>query len=182
LLGIIPLRPIVEAVLEPVLKSLAGRRGTALDGAALGFLIGVKALQVHLRQMKNNWASVSGVGRLTLNAELVGLPKELGEFVIVHELVHQLAPNHDKVFESNPLEPSKPNHDRASGRMELVDNVKILAQFLAHRRKNFVNSRIELFAFAPFPFTPISGVVPIKTLVIPPDDFIQSNDRPLIQR
>ncbi len=62
--------------------------------------IGIKAPQVHLREMRSKWASISGVGRLTLNAELIGLPKELGEFVIVHELVHRLAPNHGKVFKS----------------------------------------------------------------------------------
>jgi len=62
--------------------------------------IGVKAPQVHLREMRRKWASISGVGRLTLNTELVGFPKELGEFVIVHELVHILAPNHGKVFKS----------------------------------------------------------------------------------
>jgi predicted metal-dependent hydrolase len=62
--------------------------------------IGVKAPQVHLREMRRKWASISGVGRVTLNTELLGLPKELGEFVIVHELVHRLAPNHGKVFKS----------------------------------------------------------------------------------
>jgi predicted metal-dependent hydrolase len=62
--------------------------------------IGVKAPQVHLREMRRKWASISGVGRLTLNSELVELPKDLGEFVIVHELVHALAPNHGKVFKS----------------------------------------------------------------------------------
>ena len=62
--------------------------------------MGIKAPQVHLREMKSKWASISGIGRLTLNSELVGLPKELGEFVIVHELVHRLAPNHGKVFKS----------------------------------------------------------------------------------
>lgn len=62
--------------------------------------IGVKAPQVHLREMRTKWASISGVGRLTLNTELIDLPKELGEFVIVHELVHRLAPNHGKVFKS----------------------------------------------------------------------------------
>ncbi|MFN9857482.1 MAG: M48 family metallopeptidase, partial [Pseudanabaena sp.] len=30
--------------------------------------------------------------------ELLQLPKELGEFAIVHELVHLLVPNHGKVF------------------------------------------------------------------------------------
>ena len=62
--------------------------------------MGIKAPQVHLREMRRKWASISGVGRLTLNAELIELPKELGEFVIVHELVHRLAPNHGKVFKS----------------------------------------------------------------------------------
>jgi len=62
--------------------------------------IGVKAPRVQMREMKRKWASISSEGRLTLNTELVELPKELGEFVIVHELVHRLAPNHGKVFKS----------------------------------------------------------------------------------
>lgn len=62
--------------------------------------IGVKMPQIHLRQMKNKWASISTRGRLTLDANLLSLPKNLGEFVIVHELVHLLVPNHGKVFKS----------------------------------------------------------------------------------
>jgi len=62
--------------------------------------IGVKVPQVHIRQMKRTWASMSTVGRLTLDVQLLRLPKELGEFVIVHELVHLLAPNHGRVFKS----------------------------------------------------------------------------------
>ncbi len=62
--------------------------------------IGVKPPLVHLREMHRKWASVSTAGRLTLNLELLDLPRELGEFVIVHELVHLLAPNHGKVFKS----------------------------------------------------------------------------------
>jgi len=41
--------------------------------------------------MRTKWASISTVGRLTLNVELMDLPRELGEFVIVHELIHMLA-------------------------------------------------------------------------------------------
>jgi predicted metal-dependent hydrolase len=44
------------------------------------------------------WASISTAGRLTPNTDLLALPKPLGELVIVHELVHLLAPNHDLVF------------------------------------------------------------------------------------
>lgn len=62
--------------------------------------IGVRSPQVHMRAMKRKWASMSTVGRLTLDTSLLRVPKHLGEFVIVHELVHLLAPNHGKVFKS----------------------------------------------------------------------------------
>jgi predicted metal-dependent hydrolase len=62
--------------------------------------IGVRSPQVHIRAMGRKWASVSTVGRLTLDAHLLRLPRPLGEFVIVHELVHLLAPNHGRVFKS----------------------------------------------------------------------------------
>jgi predicted metal-dependent hydrolase len=62
--------------------------------------IGIKSVQVYVRPMKRKWASMSSSGRMTLDASLLKLPKELGEFVIVHELVHRLAPNHGKVFKS----------------------------------------------------------------------------------
>jgi predicted metal-dependent hydrolase len=62
--------------------------------------IGVKVPQIHLRQMANKWASILTTGRLTLNTDLIALPRDLGEFVIVHELVHLLTPTHGKVFKS----------------------------------------------------------------------------------
>jgi len=60
--------------------------------------IQVQVKQIQLRPMRRKWASISTTGRLTLNTELLDLPKELGEFVIVHELVHLLVPNHSKLF------------------------------------------------------------------------------------
>lgn len=62
--------------------------------------VGVPTPRIHIRAMSQKWASISTAGRLTLNSELVKLPRELGEFVIVHELVHLLAPNHGRVFKS----------------------------------------------------------------------------------
>ena len=50
--------------------------------------------------MTTKWASMSTAGRLTLNSELLDLPRSAGEYVIVHELVHLLAANHGKVFKS----------------------------------------------------------------------------------
>ena len=62
--------------------------------------IGVKVQEIHLRSMRRKWASISTNGRLTLNTELLDLPETLTEFVIVHELVHLLVPNHGKLFKS----------------------------------------------------------------------------------
>ena len=62
--------------------------------------IGVTVQEVHLRRMQRKWASISMKGRLTLNTELLDLPKPLIEFIIVHELVHLLVPNHGKLFKS----------------------------------------------------------------------------------
>jgi len=62
--------------------------------------LGVKLTQIRVRPMSRKWASISTAGRLTLDTDLLGVPKDLGGFVIVHELVHLLAPNHGKVFKS----------------------------------------------------------------------------------
>lgn len=62
--------------------------------------IGVEAPEIHLRQMRRKWASISQQGRLTLNTDMLRLPESLAEFIIVHELVHLLVPNHGKLFKS----------------------------------------------------------------------------------
>lgn len=62
--------------------------------------INVNLAEIHLRLMTQKWASISTRGRLTLNTELLEVPRHLGEYVIVHELVHLLVPNHGKVFKS----------------------------------------------------------------------------------
>ncbi len=62
--------------------------------------IGVKPARIQVRPMRTKWASISTSGSITLDLDLLKLPKELGEFVIVHELVHLLAPNHGRVFKS----------------------------------------------------------------------------------
>ncbi|MGK7938748.1 MAG: M48 family metallopeptidase [Crocosphaera sp.] len=58
----------------------------------------VDVKEIQIRQMKRQWASISTNRRLTLNSELLDIPRELGEFVIVHELVHLIVPNHSKLF------------------------------------------------------------------------------------
>jgi hypothetical protein len=62
--------------------------------------MGVQVRRIQVRAMGRKWASISTIGNLTLNSELLELPQSLAEYVIVHELAHLLAPNHGKVFKS----------------------------------------------------------------------------------
>jgi predicted metal-dependent hydrolase len=62
--------------------------------------IGVRVTRIQVRELRAKWASMSTAGNLTLSRDLITLPRDLGEYVIVHELVHLLAPNHGKVFKS----------------------------------------------------------------------------------
>ncbi len=60
--------------------------------------IKVKPVQVHIRQMKNKWASCSSRGRITLNKDITKESRDLLKQVIVHELLHLKYPNHGRMF------------------------------------------------------------------------------------
>ncbi len=60
----------------------------------------VQVQTVSVRLMRNKWASYSRSGNLTFNSELLGLDRELGDYVIVHELLHFIAPNHGRLWKS----------------------------------------------------------------------------------
>ena len=60
----------------------------------------VKATAIYVRPMRRKWASCSTAGTLSFNDELIGMEKELGDYVIVHELLHFSVPNHGKLWKS----------------------------------------------------------------------------------
>lgn len=60
----------------------------------------VKAHSTYIRPMSRKWASCSSAGTLSFNDELLRLPRELGDYVIVHELLHFSVPNHGKLWKS----------------------------------------------------------------------------------
>ena len=62
--------------------------------------LGVKAHSLAVRPMRRKWASCSTAGNLNFNLELLGLDRELGDYVIVHELLHFSVPNHGKLWKS----------------------------------------------------------------------------------
>ena len=55
---------------------------------------------VAVRPMRNKWASCSTAGNLNFSAELLDLDREVGDYVIVHELLHFSVPNHGRLWKS----------------------------------------------------------------------------------
>jgi predicted metal-dependent hydrolase len=61
--------------------------------------LGVQVSGYFLQRMKTQWGSCNTVLRnIRLNTELVKKPKDLLEYVIVHELAHLLEPTHSERF------------------------------------------------------------------------------------
>jgi predicted metal-dependent hydrolase len=62
-----------------------------------------KVAAIYVRPMRRKWASCSTAGNLNFNDELLELDRELGDYVIVHELLHCSVPNHGKLWKSRML-------------------------------------------------------------------------------
>lgn len=60
----------------------------------------VNVLFLYVRPMRNKWASCSSAGTLSFSDTLLELDRELGDYVIVHELLHFSVPNHGKLWKS----------------------------------------------------------------------------------
>lgn len=61
--------------------------------------LGVTVRGHFLQRMKTKWGSCNRSARhIRLNTELVKKPKDLLEYVVVHELVHLLEPTHSQRF------------------------------------------------------------------------------------
>jgi predicted metal-dependent hydrolase len=67
------------------LDQLAGRYGFTYN-------------RVSIRNQKTRWGSCSGSNNINLNINLVRLPGELMDYVILHELVHTRIKNHSRAF------------------------------------------------------------------------------------
>ena len=57
-----------------------------------------KYAKVAIRNQKTKWGSCSAKNNINLNINLVRLPDELRDYVILHELVHTRFKNHSKKF------------------------------------------------------------------------------------
>lgn len=79
-----------KSLLHEVVPSLIGKWESKLGVHVAGYF---------LQRMKTKWGGCNPrAGHIRLNTELVKKPKDLLEYVIVHELVHLLEPTHNNRF------------------------------------------------------------------------------------
>lgn len=64
-------------------------------------LLGVRANRVFVQRMRTKWGSCTpGPGYIRLNTDLAKKPPECLEYILVHELLHQIEPTHNQRFVS----------------------------------------------------------------------------------
>ena len=79
-------KALLHAAVPPLIDRWAKRLGVQVSG-------------YFLQRMKTQWGSCNhAAGNIRLNTELVKKPKDLLEYVIVHELAHLLEPTHSDRF------------------------------------------------------------------------------------
>jgi hypothetical protein len=75
-----------------------GRSGVARANWAGRLDVEVRTLAV--RPMSSKWASCSTAGNLNFNADLLDMDRAIGDYVIVHELLHFSVPHHGNLWKS----------------------------------------------------------------------------------
>ena len=73
--------------------------------------------EIYIRNMKSRWGSCTPArNTITLNKKLIHYPLEFIEYVVLHEFVHFIQPNHSKAF-YNIIENYMPDYKQ---RMQLI--------------------------------------------------------------
>ncbi|MCI5147278.1 MAG: M48 family peptidase [Candidatus Electrothrix sp. AR3] len=79
-------RSLLHQVIPPLIKKWQQR-------------LQIKVRAYYLQRMKTKWGSCNPkAGNIRLNSELVKKPKDLLEYVLVHEMAHLLEPSHNQRF------------------------------------------------------------------------------------
>ncbi len=73
--------------------------------------IGVSPKQVKVMELQNRWASCSSIGKLNFHWKCAMAPIDVLNYIVVHELVHLIHPNHTQAF-WNEIDKVMPNYER----------------------------------------------------------------------
>jgi len=76
--------------------------------------MGLKCMQVTVKDQKKRWGSCSSRGNINLNWRLVLMPPEVMDSVVIHELAHLVHPNHSAHYYQylSRFNPAYKDHDR----------------------------------------------------------------------
>jgi len=89
----------LKKVIEGVLRFEA-KRFLPVRTAELASKMGYQINRVTIKNNKTNWGSCSNLKNINLNLHLMRLPDRVIDFIIVHELVHTVIPNHGAKFKA----------------------------------------------------------------------------------
>lgn len=89
----------LKMAIEGVLRFEA-KRFLPVRTAELASKMGYQINRVTIKNNKTNWGSCSNLKNINLNLHLMRLPDRVIDFIIVHELVHTVIPNHGAKFKA----------------------------------------------------------------------------------
>ncbi|MEM1157140.1 MAG: SprT family zinc-dependent metalloprotease [Verrucomicrobiota bacterium] len=87
------LRPIVEEQLRSYAKKVLPARTQELAEQQ-----GLAPTAITVRNQSTRWGSCSEAGRISLNWRLIQVPRQVRDYVILHELMHMKELNHSRRF------------------------------------------------------------------------------------
>ena len=95
--------------------------------------LGVEVRKVAIRDMTKKWASCSTTGIMTFDVDLLTLPTDLQDYVIVHELLHIQVPNHGRLWKSL----MRAHLGDFESQKERLDKITIAAPYSTHRAQSY---------------------------------------------
>lgn len=107
---------------KKTIKTWESKREFKEEVYLLANKVKVKVKQITIRPMTRKWASCSTSGYFTFNIELLGMDRSLGEYVILHELLHYHVPNHGKLWKSL-MNVHMPDHEKRAEKLKSVNGI-----------------------------------------------------------